>query len=207
MEQAIISALGTPDEPAVMVEKVNYVNHSDYDPSRLKAFRTYFSISQAGLAKKIGINYSYIAKIEQGVRPLRKDIVYSICMAYGCNEEWFRTGEGELSSTPAVNYDEVRNRLESLRGELTLVNFAYKIGCSVSQVSKVMSGENNPSREMLRKAANAYNVSYTWLLYGKDIDDVEGDMEVIDNWLRKNPKERKALAEKIRNSSSNSATP
>lgn len=63
---------------------------------RLKQIRKYLKLSQKNFAKEIGMSQSGYAQIEIGDRPISDRLIKSICMAFNVNENWLRTGEGEM---------------------------------------------------------------------------------------------------------------
>lgn len=63
---------------------------------RLKKLRKLLSLSQKEFAEKIGIKQSSYSSIEKGRRSLADRYIKSICMAYNVNEQWLRTGEGQI---------------------------------------------------------------------------------------------------------------
>lgn len=63
---------------------------------RLKQIRKYLKLSQKNFAKEIGMSQSGYGQIEIGDRPISDRLIKSICMAFNVNENWLRTGEGEM---------------------------------------------------------------------------------------------------------------
>ena len=63
---------------------------------RLKQIRKYLKLSQKNFAKEIGMSQSGSGQIEIGDRPISDRLIKSICMAFNVNENWLRTGEGEM---------------------------------------------------------------------------------------------------------------
>lgn len=53
-------------------------------------------LTQDELASKIKVSRSNLASIEIGRISVTDRVVNDICMAYNVNEEWLRTGEGEI---------------------------------------------------------------------------------------------------------------
>lgn len=63
---------------------------------QLKKLRKHLYMTQQAFADKIGMKQNTIAQYEMG-RTIPSDaIVFSICREFGVNEEWLRTGEGEM---------------------------------------------------------------------------------------------------------------
>ena len=66
----------------------------------------------------------------------------------------------------------MNERIKTLRKTLGISqrDFGKKIGISDTAVSKLESGERNPSEQTLKSICREYNVNYLWLTEG------EGDM-------------------------------
>ena len=63
---------------------------------RLKYIRKTLNLTQKNFAKEIGMSRSGYSQIEIGDRPISDRLIKSICMAFNVNENWLRTGEGEM---------------------------------------------------------------------------------------------------------------
>jgi len=63
---------------------------------RLKYIRKTLNLTQKNFAKKIGMSRSGYSQIETSDRPISDRLIKSICMAFNVNENWLRTGEGEM---------------------------------------------------------------------------------------------------------------
>lgn len=63
---------------------------------RLKELRKSLKMSQAEFAKALGVGQSSLAMIETNRRPLTNKNIKLICAEFNVNEEWLRTGEGEM---------------------------------------------------------------------------------------------------------------
>ncbi len=63
---------------------------------RLKLIRNTLSLSQDAFGKKLGITGAGISKIESGDRRLTEQMLLAICREYNVNENWFRTGNGDM---------------------------------------------------------------------------------------------------------------
>lgn len=63
---------------------------------RLKYIRKTLNLTQKNFAKEIGMSRSGYSQIETGDRPISDRLIKSICMAFNVNENWLRTGEGEM---------------------------------------------------------------------------------------------------------------
>lgn len=63
---------------------------------RLKYIRKTLNLTQKNFAKEIGMSQSGYSQIEIGDKPISDRLIKSICMAFNVNENWLRTGEGEM---------------------------------------------------------------------------------------------------------------
>lgn len=63
---------------------------------RIKSIREHEGLTQDAFGKKIGSARNTIANYENGNRTPSNAVITSICKTYNINEEWLRTGEGEM---------------------------------------------------------------------------------------------------------------
>lgn len=63
---------------------------------RLKELRIALGISQAELGERIGVSRAAISRLEGGSNNFTNQMVTSICREFGVNEEWLRTGSGDM---------------------------------------------------------------------------------------------------------------
>ena len=63
---------------------------------RIKLIREAKDLTQDEFGKKIGSARNTIANYESGNRTPSNAVVNSICREFSVNEEWLRTGEGEM---------------------------------------------------------------------------------------------------------------
>jgi len=62
---------------------------------RVKILRKKLNLSTEKFGMKIGLTRSAINKIEKGNKPSDQTVL-SICREFGVNEEWLRTGTGDI---------------------------------------------------------------------------------------------------------------
>ena len=79
---------------------------------RIKKIRKEKKMTQEDFLKKLGLARNSIANYEIGRREPTNAIIVSICREFDVNEEWLRTGEGEMfiqipeeDETAALVYD------------------------------------------------------------------------------------------------------
>lgn len=63
---------------------------------RIKRIRHELGLTQTEFAKRIGLKQNSMALIESGKRNTSTQAILSICREYGVNENWLRTGDGEM---------------------------------------------------------------------------------------------------------------
>lgn len=63
---------------------------------RIKEIRTSVNKSQTEFAKTISVSRSAICKMESGENYPSEQTISLICKEFNVNEEWLRTGEGEM---------------------------------------------------------------------------------------------------------------
>lgn len=68
--------------------------------SRIKEVRDYFGYTQKEFSADIKIGQSTLAMLESGSREVNDRHITLICMKFGVNEEWLRTGIGSMTISP-----------------------------------------------------------------------------------------------------------
>lgn len=84
---------------------------------RIKALRKELGLSQDVFAEKLGLTKNYISLVENGNRNLSEQSIKVLCTMFNINEEWLRTGNGEMMSP--VSKDE---EISKLLGEVIRTN-------------------------------------------------------------------------------------
>ena len=64
--------------------------------NRIKHIRKHFNLNQEDFGKRIGAKQSTVTAYECGNRVPMDVTITSICREFGVNEEWLRTGKGEM---------------------------------------------------------------------------------------------------------------
>jgi len=75
----------------------------------------------------------------------------------------------------------LKSRIAAIRAYVKMSQEAFgkRIGISGASISKIESGENNPSEQTIKLICREFNVSYAWLKSG------EGPMMVPQEYLQK----------------------
>lgn len=63
---------------------------------RIKVLRKEKNLSMEDFGSVIGMGKSAVSRIENGVNGTTDQTIRSICREFGVNEQWLRTGEGEM---------------------------------------------------------------------------------------------------------------
>ena len=103
---------------------------------RLKMLRKELRMSQDVFAEKIGLTKNYISLVENGNRNLSEQSFKVLCSMFHVNEEWLRTGEGEMFK-PKTKDEQIAELLGDIQstGE---ENFKHKL---VSALAKLNDGD------------------------------------------------------------------
>ena len=160
---------------------------------RIRTLRNHFALSQEQFGEKINKTTSFVSTVETGRCGLSQSTFDTVCRVFGVNEEWLRTGTGEMliKPTPAIDKEQIGGRVKEVRERLGLSqrNFADLIGFHKNQVGNVELGKSIPSEEFLISIAKKFNISISWLKTGEGEMKITGDpvdARLIE-WLRKNP--------------------
>lgn len=63
---------------------------------RIRKLRKTLDLTQQDFAKKIGMSANVLTNYETGRRNPSKSVINNICKTFHVNEEWLRTGNGEM---------------------------------------------------------------------------------------------------------------
>lgn len=63
---------------------------------RIKELRKHLGLTQAEFGDKISMRQTGVAWLESGDRKITNRVITTICAVFGVNENWLRTGEGEM---------------------------------------------------------------------------------------------------------------
>ena len=74
---------------------------------RIKMIRQNANLNMASFAERIGITISAVSRIESGENNPKDQTVMLICREFNVNEEWLRTGKGEMYNLPTDEVAEV----------------------------------------------------------------------------------------------------
>ena len=63
---------------------------------RVRTLRKELGLNQADFARRLGLSQSTLAMLETGKRTFNEKHLKLVCSAFGVQERWLRTGEGEM---------------------------------------------------------------------------------------------------------------
>ena len=115
---------------------------------RVKELRKELDLTLEKFSDPLGVGKTAISNIENGSRNLTDQMIASICREYRVNEEWLRTGEGEMfvKLSPAEEVATYVSDLLEDDGE----NPLYGI---IIQIMRTYSGLSPKSQEVIRDFA------------------------------------------------------
>lgn len=67
---------------------------------RIIQIRKHLNLTQDALGSKIGITRGAVSKIEKGERGVTEQVILAISREFNINEEWLRTGNGDMFVEP-----------------------------------------------------------------------------------------------------------
>lgn len=71
---------------------------------QLKKVRKALNLTQTKFAKEIGLSQTSLGMIEVGDRKVQDRHIKTICSIFNVNEDWFRTGKGEMFNKKNDNF-------------------------------------------------------------------------------------------------------
>lgn len=80
---------------------------------RIKIVRTTVGLTQTEFGARIGVKGNTVTGYETGIRNPSDAVIFSICREFNVNEEWLRTGQGEMFKENPLK-DEVGYYIEEL---------------------------------------------------------------------------------------------
>lgn len=89
---------------------------------RIKKLRKALDLTQQEFADKIGMKRNTVANYETDRNKPSNSVISLICKAFNVNEEWLRTGEGEMfGPTPTAALEALARERELTYGDFVLI--------------------------------------------------------------------------------------
>jgi transcriptional regulator with XRE-family HTH domain len=87
---------------------------------RIKEIRDQLGISQVEFSERIFVSKSFYGDIEIGKKKVNDRIIFIISKQFNVNEEWIRTGKGEMftDTPPDIRREQLLNIYNQLDGSL-----------------------------------------------------------------------------------------
>jgi transcriptional regulator with XRE-family HTH domain len=84
---------------------------------RIRAIRKKLGINQGEFARRIGLTQTAMSSIEVGKSKLTEQNIKLICVTFNVNEQWLRTGEGDMFGSLASYEKELLEMYRQLTEE------------------------------------------------------------------------------------------
>lgn len=75
--------------------------------TRITKIRKSAEMTQEQFAQSMGISKNYVNLIENGKKKPGNRLISDICREFHINEEWLRTGQGEMHQTVDMNFESI----------------------------------------------------------------------------------------------------
>ena len=66
---------------------------------RVRELRKTLGLTLEAFGEKVGVGKSAVSRLEKGTNNLTEQMILAICREFNVNEEWLRTGNGEMFIT------------------------------------------------------------------------------------------------------------
>ncbi len=117
--------------------------------NRIKELRKELKYSQDEFGLKINLSRSHVASIENGLKNITDRVINDICREFNVNEEWLRTGAGEMFKK-VPEEDEVALYISELLED----NGNNPIFTIIKEIMHTYSQLDNKSQEVLKDYGN-----------------------------------------------------
>ena len=88
-----------------MIFVLSYLREVNNMNTRIRKVRTDSGLKQDAFAKKLGLTKNFISLVETGGREPSDRTISDICREFNINENWLRTGEGDMRSPQTRNQE------------------------------------------------------------------------------------------------------
>ena len=78
---------------------------------RIKTLRKALGLTLDKFGERVGLKKSSLSQIENGVNGVTDQLFKSICREFNVNENWLRTGEGEMFNSTDTEYAAMIDRI------------------------------------------------------------------------------------------------
>lgn len=98
----------------------------DFVHERIKKLRKALNLTQQEFATKLNIGRGTLANYEVGRNEPIDAVISLICREFNVNEQWLRTGEGEMFNQPQSRKEEIQHMVERMM-EGRKAEFKYRL--------------------------------------------------------------------------------
>ncbi len=153
---------------------------------RLNELRKSIKLTQSDFGSRIGIKHNTVGQMESGDRTITDRTIMGICKEFNVNEEWFRTGEGDM-----YNKVTTQSQLDDLSIELNLSTVCDSI---LNAYSKMDEKQQKTIDSFLNEVIiGALKKSNSDIDDTSDIDDSEFDIdEELEDYRKELETEKRA---------------
>lgn len=159
---------------------------------RMEEVRTILKLNKAQLSQHMGFGKDYYGLLVSEKVNISKNIVKQFCDTFYVNEDYILNGTGLMTEFD-IGAEAVKKRVMILKEGYSITEFARKTGVNQALVSYFEEKDYVISKNTLKRIANAYDVSYEWLVSG---DESKKKFPVNDRmikWLWEHKEEREEL--------------
>lgn len=100
--------------------------------SRIKELRNFLKLSQSDFGKQIGVSTTTISEMETGTTTILDRTIITICLKFNVNEEWLRTGKGQMFNIIDKKFNEFFEIYNSL--STPLQEFLLKVANDLLEI-------------------------------------------------------------------------
>ncbi|MGE0087684.1 MAG: helix-turn-helix domain-containing protein [Desulfococcaceae bacterium] len=108
---------------------------------KIKGIRKIAGLTQQQFGQEIGITKTHVSKIEAGKANPSEHLLKLICERFDINEEWLKTGEGEMQRGAPSNLRQILE--DGLSAQTTSPNIGYFIGMIKATERSVLGNSKN----------------------------------------------------------------
>lgn len=149
---------------------------------RISRVREHFNLTQDEFGKRIGITRSSISGLESGRRDPSEQTISFICKEFGVNKSWLMNGGSDNNMLKMTPNERVRVVREDLN--LTVRDFAKKLGVQGSAISLIENDKRALSNQMIHSICCEYNINEEWLRFGNGKMKRSPDEFSLDEYAR-----------------------
>lgn len=95
--------------------------------NRIKELREALGMTQEKFSERIGLARNSVANYEIGRRAPTNAVLVSICREFNVNENWIRTGEGEIFNEEVISLDEYAKQNNFDETEIEIIKVIMSI--------------------------------------------------------------------------------